>query len=85
MTSIFILFWTNKYTGSIIWFYQFLNISVTLIIFNTFSQKCPKEAHVGDNVKFVISFDNPIDKPLTGCSVSMDSVGFEDIDDALEK
>jgi hypothetical protein len=51
---------------------------------NYIFQKCPKEAHVGDNVKFVISFDNPLEKALTCCSVSMESVGFTDFDDAPE-
>ncbi|XP_045192039.2 annulin-like isoform X2 [Mercenaria mercenaria] len=42
--------------------------------------KGPKEATDGEMVTFNVSFTNPLDQPLTGCNISMESIGFKDFD-----
>ncbi|XP_053402253.1 hemocyte protein-glutamine gamma-glutamyltransferase-like [Mercenaria mercenaria] len=39
----------------------------------------PEETKVGDTVRFKVTVINPLDRPLTNCSFSMESVGFEDL------
>ncbi|XP_045192044.2 hemocyte protein-glutamine gamma-glutamyltransferase-like [Mercenaria mercenaria] len=41
----------------------------------------PDEVRNGDCATFVVSFTNPLDRPLTACNMSMESAGFVDLDD----
>lgn len=43
--------------------------------------QCPDKGKFGEKVKFVVSFTNPLNMPLTKCDISMDSDGFDDLDD----
>lgn len=40
-----------------------------------------EKASVGEKVEFEVSFDNPLPVPLTNCNVSMESSGFNNIED----